>query len=116
LSRFHSPDWFTYLKQKLPLEDEDLSRIIDLDTGSALVFASRHKIPMTGNFTIKIRKRITSDRGSSKTNLMTKPSSSVLVTSVSISSEIAQPPLPVGTKDESPTIEQGVIDDDDESL
>ena len=44
IHRFHSLDWFHYLKGKIPLEDAAWKRILDLNPGEALVFASRHQI------------------------------------------------------------------------
>ena len=73
LHHFHSPDWFHYLKGKLPLVKADWDRILELDIGSALVYASRHQIEHSEDdesvsFLIRMRKKITSDRGRSKTN------------------------------------------------
>jgi hypothetical protein len=44
IHRFHSKDWFSYLKVKIPLENAAWDRILDLKPGEALVFASRHQI------------------------------------------------------------------------
>lgn len=44
IHRFHSKDWFNYLKVKIPLENAAWDRILDLIPGEALVFASRHQI------------------------------------------------------------------------
>ena len=67
IHRFHSLDWFTYLRGKLNLNDEDFERIMDLPTGEALVFSLgwsdgikkyvRH---------LRIRQRLTADGGVSK--------------------------------------------------
>ena len=40
LHRFHSRDWFLFLKQKIPLEDEMFSRVMELPAGRALVFSA----------------------------------------------------------------------------
>jgi hypothetical protein len=44
IHRFHSKDWFSYLKVKIPLENAAWDRLLDLNPGEALVFASRHQI------------------------------------------------------------------------
>jgi hypothetical protein len=44
IHRFHSKDWFSYLKDKIPLENAAWDRLLDLNPGEALVFASRHQI------------------------------------------------------------------------
>lgn len=44
IHRFHSKDWFNYLKVKIPLENAAWGRLLDLNPGEALVFASRHQI------------------------------------------------------------------------
>lgn len=78
IHRFHSMDWFNYLKAKIPLEDAAWSRIRDLYPGEALVFASRHQIGVSGKegttpfgqniFEMKIRPRLTTDVGGSLVN------------------------------------------------
>jgi DNA helicase HerA-like ATPase len=40
--RFHSEDWFTYLKSKVPLPPGGFETIRGLATGQALVFAASH--------------------------------------------------------------------------
>ena len=44
IHRFHSKDWFSYLKLKLPFEDAAWGQLLNLEPGEALVFASRHLI------------------------------------------------------------------------
>ena len=44
IHRFHSNDWFSYLKVKVPLENGAWDRLLKLRPGEALVFASRHQI------------------------------------------------------------------------
>lgn len=72
LHNFHSQDWWTYLKKKLPLEEAAWQKILALDPGNALVFASRHNFPPqdvgTNVLQVCIRRRLTADRGASKTN------------------------------------------------
>ena len=46
LHRFHSYDWFSYLSQKLPLCADDWERLMFLQPGHALVFASRYLVPL----------------------------------------------------------------------
>lgn len=66
LHHFHSQDWWTYIRQKLPLPDEDWYTILSLGRGNALVFASRsgptHATPVV------IRRRLTADFGASRVN------------------------------------------------
>ena len=40
LHRFHSHDWFSFLKTKIPLRDEMFAQIMSLPTGHALMFSS----------------------------------------------------------------------------
>ena len=47
IHRFHSNDWFSYLKVKVPLENGAWDRLLKLRPGEALVFASRHQIGVT---------------------------------------------------------------------
>jgi hypothetical protein len=49
IHRFHSKDWFSYLKVKIPLESAAWDRLLDLNPGEALVFASRHQIGVSDN-------------------------------------------------------------------
>ena len=44
IHRFHSKDWFTYLKIKIPLHDNSFQILLELEPGEALVFTSRHQI------------------------------------------------------------------------
>ena len=69
LHHFYSRNWWDYLRQKLPLEINGFSRVLDLAPGEALVFSSRH------NFTtqcpiinLRVRNRLTADFGSSRVN------------------------------------------------
>lgn len=88
MHRFHSRDWFTYLCQKLPLPDSSWGKLMALEPGEALVFASR--IARQSAYSIarhvslgqdelsrashghvmhvRIRPRITADRGATKSN------------------------------------------------
>eukprot|EP00960_Hanusia_phi_P069584 767127-Hanusia_phi.AAC.3 len=80
LHRFHSHDWYRYLSTKLPLEQEDWERILELRPGEALVFASRKSFlseegeegeSKTGKskcMQVKIRARLTADKGGSMRN------------------------------------------------
>lgn len=71
MHRFHSADWFEYLKAKLSLDGWSMQDILALHPGQALVFASRHLLTAAnGNaIKLKIRPRITADRGASQTNI-----------------------------------------------
>jgi len=71
LHRFHSHDWFQYLKSKIPLDDSYLQEILHLSPGTGLMFASRHHIAAIGEASaakILVRPRITADRGASRKN------------------------------------------------
>ena len=85
MHRFHSRDWLTYLEQKLPLRGEAAwNALIDLQPGQALVFASQQAVKHQPNerakklkpgvfgrnvYPMRIRPRITADRGRSRRNL-----------------------------------------------
>lgn len=72
LHRFHSIDWFNYLKRKLPLADSDLEEIFSVPPGSALVFSSRWERNLSQSSNdcaikrVKIRRRFTVDAGISR--------------------------------------------------
>ena len=88
IHRFHSRDWFTYLKVKIPLDDCAFDQLLDLEPGEALTFTSAHQIgrrdlqkhddiaekcrsPYGRNvFKLKIRPRITADIGGSVVNIL----------------------------------------------
>ncbi len=68
----HSQDWYDYLKKKLPLPYDGFEILTNLDAGQALLFAAKKAL---GNehessvVSIKIRPRITQDRGASIQNV-----------------------------------------------
>ncbi|KAJ3030483.1 UNVERIFIED_CONTAM: hypothetical protein HDU68_008899 [Siphonaria sp. JEL0065] len=95
LHRFHSKDWFSYLRAKLPLKESDFEKIVSLEPGEAILFAGRHFLDGEGGggdglnealgeegslknddsgrkkeytFKVGIRPRLTADRGSSRMN------------------------------------------------
>lgn len=69
LHRFHSYDWFSYLKSKIPLDEEDFDRLVQLNPGSALIFTTRHLLQQESLISqLTVRNRLTADRGSSRTN------------------------------------------------
>lgn len=79
MHRFHSHDWFTYLSSKIPLIGEDWRSIVDLEIGTGVVFAAKLSTDAvelqsksTGSTSrtlqVRIRERLTADRGSSKKN------------------------------------------------
>lgn len=88
IHRFHSKDWFTYLKVKIPLDDTAFDQLLDLEPGEALIFTSAHQIGRRERdqdkhvekaekhnchygrnvFKLKIRPRITVDIGGSVVN------------------------------------------------
>ena len=73
LHHFHSPDWWAYLKSKLPLQDDAWERILSLGSGEAVAFATSHNLSVNqveGShcLPVRIRPRITDDLGSSRKN------------------------------------------------
>ena len=96
LHRFYSHDWFEHLARKMPLPPAMRGQVTQLGSGYCLVFASRHRLtdsfcsPVgdTGSageheaessnrghnvsassvIRLAVRRRLTSDRGASKTN------------------------------------------------
>jgi hypothetical protein len=68
IHRFHSMDWFTYLTTKIPLPADSFKKIQHLQPGEALVFAPQQNIQRGSAFIIKIRPRLTKDKGISRRN------------------------------------------------
>jgi DNA phosphorothioation-dependent restriction protein DptH len=70
LHHFHSKDWWTYLRQKLPLPDEVWEKILSLSPGSAIAFASRSAVTGASSHVLQlhVRPRLTADLGGSRTN------------------------------------------------
>uniref|UniRef100_A0A7S2LK38 Zona occludens toxin N-terminal domain-containing protein n=1 Tax=Leptocylindrus danicus TaxID=163516 RepID=A0A7S2LK38_9STRA len=73
LHHFHSPDWYTYLKSKLPLNDDAFERIISLNSGEAVAFATNHDLSVdhvegSHCLPLRVRPRLTMDLGSSRRN------------------------------------------------
>lgn len=75
LHHFHSPDWWSYLQSKLPLNQDAFERILSLNSGEAVVFATSHDLSVSANniegshcLPLRIRPRITEDLGSSRRN------------------------------------------------
>jgi hypothetical protein len=74
MHRFHSKDWIEYLSNKIPIDVKQLDKIMDLPCGNAIMFAS--SIVTAGEspwkdqkiVQVHMRKRLTADRGSTKTN------------------------------------------------
>ena len=76
---FHSSDWYKYLAAKLPLPEGGFDCVRRLQPGEALVFAARTDFDQQGflnkdTFVMKIRPRLTEDRGVSRQNVMRTPS------------------------------------------
>ena len=74
LHHFHSPDWWNYLESKLPLHQGAFERILSLNSGEAVVFATSHDLSadsVEGSHCLPllVRPRITEDLGSSRRNL-----------------------------------------------
>ena len=76
---FHSIDWYNYMASKLPLTEDGFARVQKLHPGEALVFAARTAFGETQRadddtcntpscHLIRIRPRITEDRGGSRLN------------------------------------------------
>ncbi len=73
LHHFHSPDWWNYLKSKLPLHNDAFERILSLGSGEAVAFATSHDLSvenLEGShcLPIRIRPRLTEDLGCSRKN------------------------------------------------
>jgi len=73
LHHFHSPDWWSYLQSKLPLNQDAFERILSLNSGEAVAFATRHNLSVNNIershcLPLRIRPRITEDLGSSRRN------------------------------------------------
>lgn len=73
LHHFHSPDWWSYLQSKLPLTEKAFERILSLNSGEAVAFATSHNLSADHTegshcLPIRIRPRITKDLGSSRRN------------------------------------------------
>ncbi len=71
--RFHSEEWFTYLKSKVPLPPGGFEMIRELATGQALVFAASQRLMPASELAstpllVSVRARFTQDLGASVTN------------------------------------------------
>ena len=78
LHRFHSSNWFSYLKMRLPLQEKNFDQILELPTGRALVFSPSWSTLLrevereegererVGIKEVQIRERVTFDGGRSK--------------------------------------------------
>jgi len=71
--RFHSEEWFAYLKSKVPLPPGGFDIIRKLATGQALVFADSQRLMPASELTstpllVSVRARFTQDLGASVTN------------------------------------------------
>lgn len=72
---FHSRDWYIYLASKLPLPEQGFQTVQSLSPGEALFYSNRSAdlvdnddLAAGAPFVIKVRPRITQDRGQSRTN------------------------------------------------
>ena len=70
---FHSEEWFTYLKSKVPLPPGGFEITRELATGQALVFADSQRLIPASELTstpllVSVRARFTQDLGASVTN------------------------------------------------
>ena len=66
LHHFHVPDWFQYLKSRLPMNEKDFEKIRGLKTGEALVYTRQWPDGMDDGRPMKtmmIRNRLTKDSG-----------------------------------------------------
>jgi hypothetical protein len=70
LHRFFSRDWFDFLCRKLPLEPAHEQLIRELPQGYALAFSPQHRVEGAegSNVLIKVRARITTDLGATRSN------------------------------------------------
>lgn len=71
MHRFHSRDWWSYLEKKLYLPAEKFATVSKLQPGQSLVFASRASLTNgssveTDVFTLRVRQRVTADRGATR--------------------------------------------------
>ena len=77
--RYQSGDWHQYLSKKVPLPEDSFAMIRSLDSGEALMYSARpciggwiaqhpEQMPSSEVLRVKIRKRLTADRGSSRLN------------------------------------------------
>ena len=74
MHRFHSQDWFSYLRAKIPMPESSFEEVMALPSGQALVFAANHRVhSMLSNdshlLRVDVRARLTADRGASRTNV-----------------------------------------------
>jgi hypothetical protein len=79
---FHSSDWYKHLSSKLPLPEDGFAQVRRLRPGDALTFASRPLFELgsteigdarsSHTFLMRVRPRMTEDRGGSRHNV--KPS------------------------------------------
>ena len=72
LHGFHSADWYTYMRAKIPLPADTMDIVRTLEPGNALVWAAKHCIahmPPTAHIHLAVRPRITRDIGVSATNV-----------------------------------------------
>jgi len=73
IHRFHSEDWFQYLKTKIPLPLNSFEEIKSLDPGTGLAFCTRSHIDeLRSASTVKVavRPKLTVDRGMSRRNVI----------------------------------------------
>ncbi|KAJ3167420.1 hypothetical protein HDU88_002342 [Geranomyces variabilis] len=70
IHRFHSEDWYMYLRRKLPLPVDGFERVLRLPTGTALVYTAAWGSDLRGEETLirelRVRRRITQDGGLSR--------------------------------------------------
>jgi DNA helicase HerA-like ATPase len=87
MHRFHSRDWHVYLAKKLPLPEGSFEAVRELQPGHALVFATRAVVdrgePLDSADAgesmlahVRVRQRITADRGATRTNRGGAPAAS----------------------------------------
>jgi len=70
LHHFHSRNWWEYLRQKLPLNNNDFDQVLGLASGHALVFCSKHNFSASQQILkFWLRDRLTADLGESRTSM-----------------------------------------------
>ena len=75
--RFHSREWFDFLKRNVHLPEDGFDTILNLKTGEALVFASKFgkaedtQAEESLTLKVRVRERITADSGASVTHAAT---------------------------------------------
>ena len=97
--RFHSEEWFTYLKSKVPLPPGGFEMIRELATGQALVFAASQRLMPASELAstpllVSVRARFTEDLGASVSNsgCLRSPSTRISTVATTVASKNGSSP------------------------